>query len=239
MKKQLAILVAAGIASGPAWTAEGGKAPKEEKVGLGSGAAIGAMAGGPVGLILGAGLGGWVGNRLHEEKETHRASDERLAETQAELASVHGALREREHVLDELRAEIGTERRELRNAMREALSVELFFRTAESRLDRASEQRLSRLAELLAELDDVAIIVEGHADARGDVEYNEKLSASRASTVREALVSGGVPTERITAEAQGESMAAAEEADPDALALDRRVAITIVDERGDNRVAGR
>lgn len=239
MKKQLAVLVAAVVATGPAWTAERGEAPKEEKIGLGSGAAIGAIAGGPVGFILGAGLGGWVGNRLHEEKAAHAASDAELAEAQAELASASRELERRERVLDELRAEIGAERQTFRSAMRDALGVELYFRTAESRLDAASTDRLSRLGELLAELDDVAIVVEGHADARGDVEYNERLSAERAAAVRDALVDAGVAQERITAEAQGEAMADAGPGDADALALDRRVALTIIDERQSNRVADR
>jgi outer membrane protein OmpA-like peptidoglycan-associated protein len=233
MKKYLAVLVAAaGIASGPAWTAETGKSPKEEKIGLGSGAAIGAAAGGPVGLILGASLGGWIGNRLHEEKSAH-------AEAEAELATVSGLLRTRERTLEDLRAEIGMQRREFRNALRDALSVELYFGTAESRLDSASEKRLARLTELLAKLDDIAIIVEGHADARGQVEFNEQLSAARAASVRDALVRGGVPTDRITAEAQGESMAVAAVDDAAALALDRRVALTIIDERDGNRIARR
>lgn len=239
MKKQLAVLVAAGIVSGPAATAEPVKSPKEEKIGLGSGAVIGAIAGGPVGFILGAGLGGWIGNRLHEEKEAHAASETRLADTEARLAAANGDLRDRERVLEDLRAELGAERRQFRSAMRDALGVELFFRTAESGLDRPSEQRLSRLAALLAELDDVAVVIEGHADARGGVDYNEKLSAARAATVREALVDGGVPAEQITTEAHGESLAAADESDRAALALDRRVALTIIDERAATRVAGR
>lgn len=238
MKKQLTVLVAAAVVAGPAWTAEG-KSPKEEKIGLGSGAAIGAIAGGPVGLILGAGLGGWVGNRLHEEKSANAESEARLTETRAELASANGRLRSREQMLAELRAEIGAERRAHRTALRDALGVELYFATAESRLDPGSEQRLARLAALLAELDDVAIVVEGHADARGDVDFNEQLSAARAAAVRDALVAGGVQAERITAEAQGESMATAEQDDAQALALDRRVSLTIIDERDANRVAGR
>lgn len=240
MKNQLAVLVAAaGLVAAPAWTAETGKSPKEEKIGLGSGAAIGALAGGPVGLILGAGLGGWIGNRLHEEKAAHAESDAKLAEVQAEVVSLSGTLRTRERALEDLRAEIGMERLEFRNALRDALSVELYFTTAESRLDSASAQRLARLATLLAELDDVAIIVEGHADARGDVDYNEQLSAERAAAVREALVQGGVPTERITAEAHGESLAAADATDADAMALDRRVELTIIDERDGDRLVGR
>lgn len=239
MKKQLAVLVAAAVASGPAWTAETGKAPKEEKIGLGSGAAIGAIAGGPVGLILGAGLGGWVGNRLHEEKEAHATSVAELAETQAELESMSRELDEREQLLDELRAEIGAERQQMRSTLRDALSVELYFATAESRLDAGSSERLARLADVLAKLDDVAIVVEGHADARGDVEYNEQLSAARAAAVRDALVGAGVPKQRVTAQAQGEAMAEADAGDADALALDRRVELTIIDERQPNRMADR
>ncbi|HSV30146.1 MAG TPA: OmpA family protein, partial [Candidatus Omnitrophota bacterium] len=51
--------------------------------------------------------------------------------------------------------------------------------------------------------DQVAII--GHADRAGSDEYNRRLSAERAETVRDVLVSQGIPADRIQLEARGEA----------------------------------
>ena len=44
----------------------------------------------------------------------------------------------------------------------------------------------------------VPILIEGHADERGTTEYNMALGSSRASAVRNYMVSRGVPDSRIS-----------------------------------------
>jgi len=48
-----------------------------------------------------------------------------------------------------------------------------------------------------------AVIIEGHADPRGTVAYNQKLSAERAAQVRAKLVELGVPSGRIVMSVYG------------------------------------
>lgn len=64
-----------------------------------------------------------------------------------------------------------------------------------------SEGRSTLDSEVLAKLPDLAsiryIIVNGHADRLGSVQYNQKLSEERADAVREYLVSKGVEKSRI------------------------------------------
>ena len=43
----------------------------------------------------------------------------------------------------------------------------------------------------------IKVLVEGHCDDRGSEEYNLALGASRAESVKRALVQGGVPADRI------------------------------------------
>jgi peptidoglycan-associated lipoprotein len=47
------------------------------------------------------------------------------------------------------------------------------------------------------------IMLEGHADSRGSAEYNLALGTRRANSVRDYLVSLGVPTTRITIVSKG------------------------------------
>src|ERR1700736_837619 len=45
----------------------------QEPLGFATGAVIGAFAAGPVGAVLGAGLGTWLGNRVHRASDATKA----------------------------------------------------------------------------------------------------------------------------------------------------------------------
>ena len=88
--------------------------------------------------------------------------------------------------------------------------------------------RVERLGEILGEFEDFSIVLEGHADPRGEATYNEQLSAERAAAVREALILAGLPADKITTRAVGEDNSTAQDGDLDAMALERRVDMRIV-----------
>jgi peptidoglycan-associated lipoprotein len=48
------------------------------------------------------------------------------------------------------------------------------------------------------------VMVEGHADSRGTPEYNLALGERRADTVRDYIVSLGIPNDRVTIVSKGE-----------------------------------
>jgi outer membrane protein OmpA-like peptidoglycan-associated protein len=206
---------------------EGGA--KEESIGLGSGAAIGAIAGGPVGLILGAAFGGWIGDRFHHERQQRRMADERATEVSAHAAELEQLLAVSERNVAEKNAELFGERVEHRRNLQEALSVEVFFRTEESGLGSPTDERLAKLAALIEPLEGAVIRLEGHTDARGTQTYNSTLSTERAAAVRDALIRGGMPAERVIVTGAGETGSTSAEQDSDGMALERRVEMKIVD----------
>jgi outer membrane protein OmpA-like peptidoglycan-associated protein len=53
------------------------------------------------------------------------------------------------------------------------------------------------------ELASYRFAIEGHTDARGRPEYNQRLSERRAQRVRDILIQGGVDPERLTAIGKG------------------------------------
>jgi outer membrane protein OmpA-like peptidoglycan-associated protein len=236
-RKVIVLLVSGLLATTTGWTAEKNRANKEESIGLGSGAAIGALAGGPVGLIVGAAFGGWLGDRFHHERRERAATEERYGEAEAKAASLQGRLAGKEHQVNLMEAQITNERVAHRQDLQEALSIEIFFRTEDSTLDGATEQRLAELAELLGPMDGTVVRLQGYTDARGTTEYNDQLAATRASAVRDALMRAGMPAERIVVTAAGESAATATEQDADGMALERRVELSIVDMGDSSRVA--
>ena len=66
-----------------AMAGEAKTAPPQEPVGFITGAVIGGFAAGPIGVVVGAGLGTWLGNRVHRASEA-RAAEAQVAKLQAE-----------------------------------------------------------------------------------------------------------------------------------------------------------
>ncbi|WP_428099984.1 OmpA family protein [Candidatus Rariloculus sp.] len=237
MTKQILILMlAAGLAS-PAWTAENNSAPKEESIGVGSGVVVGALAGGPVGAIIGAAMGGWLGDKFHRERSQMLEHERQFEQARLQVDALDGMLEASRRDLAQLRSEWRVAQSDYRDALQRALDTRIYFRTGESELNDEAGVRLSHIAGLVAELGDLSIVVEGHADARGAEDYNERLSSERAAAVRDTLVQAGVSPDRISWTAEGERYSTAEEQDLDAMALDRRVNLSILDQRTTNHVA--
>jgi outer membrane protein OmpA-like peptidoglycan-associated protein len=71
------------------------------------------------------------------------------------------------------------------------------------------------------------IVIEGHADGTGDIDYNRALSLRRAEEVRRFLVAHQVDAARMEIRAVGEAAPLVDEADTRALSLNRRVRVLI------------
>jgi len=227
MKTPIVALVASALIANTAIAAKPAKY-REEGMGLGSGAIAGAIAGGPIGLLIGAAAGAIIGNKFKQE---HKAKDEFQAmyEEANELAnSLEVLVVGSEDEIESLQFVLRRQEDAYRNALQEAFDVEVYFRTGEAALQQTVAERVERLGAIMRDFDDFAIIIEGHADPRGDDSYNEQLSAERAAAVREALIRSGLPGEKITTRASGERASRASEGDLDGMALERRVDLTIV-----------
>jgi len=79
----------------------------------------------------------------------------------------------------------------------------VYYLVDQSTLTPEGKETLRRQSAWLKQYSDVMIQVEGHADERGTREYNIALSARRATTTREFLVSQGVQASRISTIAYG------------------------------------
>ena len=180
MKKQIIALVVGSMLASPGWTAEKNRAAKEESIGLGSGAAIGAIAGGPIGFIIGAAFGGWLGDRFHHERSERAAADKRAGDAQAHAAALERKLAGSEQQLASTQSELRSERVAHRQDLEQALSVEVYFRTEDSVLGTDTEQRIAQLAQLVGAMDGAVIRLDGHTDARGTHEVQRRAVGARA-----------------------------------------------------------
>jgi peptidoglycan-associated lipoprotein len=74
----------------------------------------------------------------------------------------------------------------------------VLFAVDQSTLDPQAEATLDGQAQWLLSNTEYAVLIEGHADEQGTREYNLALGARRAASVRDYLVSQGVPAGRLS-----------------------------------------
>ncbi len=214
--------------------AQAGNGPDNEiggKLGVGGGAAIGAVVAGPPGAIIGAGIGGFFGDRLQwaaRAEKLEASLDESLADADDlravldnERAQLERMRRDRDR-LDGRIAEL-----EQRQSLAAGLELAVLFRTGSSELDTDASTRIERLAVLLEQEPTLTVRLDGYADPRGDDDYNMSLSASRADAVRDALLARGIGADRVQVQAHGHTFSLADEGDADGYALERRVSISL------------
>jgi len=89
---------------------------------------------------------------------------------------------------------------------------------------------LDQAAEVLRQSPNVRISVEGHTDAVGSEEYNEKLSVRRAEAVFRYLVNHGVTPERMEVTGYGQARPVADNDSESGRAQNRRVELHVVNQ---------
>ncbi len=80
---------------------------------------------------------------------------------------------------------------------------DVFFDLDEATLRDDARPLLQRNADWMKRWPGTQVIVEGHADSRGSAEYNLALGNRRAGSVKDYLVSLGIPANRITVISKG------------------------------------
>jgi outer membrane protein OmpA-like peptidoglycan-associated protein len=239
-KTMITTLALAVLLSAPAMAepAAGARASKSETVGLGSGLLVGALAGGPVGALLGAAAGAMLGDRMHRDAEAISGLEEGLFSEQARTRGMNATLAT-------LRQELSARDRMLADAsdttsrIGDSLEFSMLFRTNDASLSPAAVQRLERLGSVLADLGDIEVRIEGHADPRGAEPLNEALSEARAQAVKAVLLNAGLSRTQVLAIGHGARYSQATEGDIDGYAMDRRVDIRMTLDADGRRLAQR
>jgi len=175
-------------------------------------AIAGGVAGGPIGFILG-GLGGaYLADQGQQKLEQ---------EIQLELANMNTS--QLEMLLDEQNLEIG----QLEAMIAEKMQFQMYFKTGQAALNKNDETQLQALADFLKENDYMHITIDGHADPRGEPEYNLTLSETRADAVARILKENGIEDYRMHLKGHGSSFSNAALGSIDEYAQERRVNIQV------------
>lgn len=111
------------------------------------------------------------------------------------------------------------------------LNADTFFDFDKATLKPEGKQVLDQVAQQAGSVNLETVIATGHTDSIGTEAYNQKLSERRANTVKQYLISKGVPADRIYAEGKGELQPVASNKTREGRAQNRRVEIEIVGTR--------
>ena len=97
-----------------------------------------------------------------------------------------------------------------------------------STIRRDAAEILEEAARILREDPEVRVSVDGHTDARGTDQYNDRLSERRAQAVVDYLARLGVPPSRLQAQGFGESRPVATNDTDEGRAENRRVELNVI-----------
>jgi OOP family OmpA-OmpF porin len=86
-----------------------------------------------------------------------------------------------------------------------SLDSDVLFEFDKATLRPEGRQKLDELAERIKDAQVESILAVGHADRIGPEQYNEKLSAARAESVKEYIAQKGISPERVRTEGRGEN----------------------------------
>ena len=205
-----------------------GKSRYKEETGMAVGGLLGGLIAGPPGILLGIAGGAWLGDREEQSDEKIAVLENDVSRKQTELAIM-------ERRFEDLRTQFGQEiqkvsagnRQSALEELSEGVSLAVYFRTASAGIDEEMRPRVQKLAGFLNRFPEVKLLVEGHADRRGDETYNRELARQRARAVEAALLEAGIDQGRVITHSYGETRAKAGEADAEGGAFDRRVNVTL------------
>ncbi len=171
--------------------------------GAAAGGAVGAAAGNTVaGIIIGAVVGGAAGAIIGDYMDRQAAEMDR---------DLEGATVER----------IG-------EGIKITFDAGILFDVDRSDLRLEAQQELDRLATILNKYDDTNIIIEGHTDATGTEDYNQRLSERRAQSVATQLATQTVDSRRFSVNGWGETQPIASNETADGRQQNRRVDLAII-----------
>ncbi len=219
MKKILAMssVIAIALTNTPQTYAGETKTGLKQAGVFSSAAILGAAAGGPLGLILGAMGGAYLGEQIEKADNT---------------ALIQQEISESNMYITQLKNQLAEFEEETTHSISDALALDklefqILFHTGIDTLSTRGENRIATLANFLLEHPNLSIRLTGHADPRGTDEYNNVLSEHRAISVQQALENYGINTNRIERRAYGALQSSSSKGNYEAYAQDRRVDIEI------------
>lgn len=104
---------------------------------------------------------------------------------------------------------------------------DVLFNVDRAELSAEGMRRVQKMADVLLQEPQSAVLIEGFTDSTGTASHNLELSQRRAESVRNALIGMGVKSDKIATRGYGEAYPVASNADAGSRQLNRRVEIVL------------
>jgi|GEM_PF-6097069 len=215
---------------------------QKEKVGTVGGAAVGAGIGGwlgnrlggdvgtVAGVLIGGAIGGYFGNQLGASFD---ARDKRLAKIKADTGiniqrSTYPTLSKKDKPTFEAKIKGMNEKDKQKAFQSQAIYkavVPAQFASGSSKLTPKMKSFFYDVAKAYKKDGIRKVMIVGHADSQGDARMNQRLSESRAKAVAQAFMSVGYPASGIYYQGAGESEPIADNSSQKGRAENRRVEV--------------
>lgn len=222
----IAMCLSAALSIPPAMADDSAReAGPKEMIGLGTGSLLGALVGGPPGLVIGAIGGILIGQnqdaaqQITERDQDLRDSRRRVSELQRDIKAQHVSAVSQQQQTAERQTSLAAA------AIARGFVYAVQFRSDSAELEPHYRHQLQQLAGTLVLFDRLDIHLSGHADPTGSDAHNLALSRQRVIAVRDQLLRAGVDASRILHRVHGERLAMARQDDSEARFFDRRVQI--------------
>ena len=203
-------------------------ASHKENIGFGLGTLIGGMLAGPVGVIVGAGGGTWLGARENETDETIANLEKELNAKSIEIAYQQNELAETKRKFhEEFQKVVHSQETQSLEKLSQGISYVIYYKTNDAKINLAVLPKIKNLASLIKTYPQIQIQINGYTDFRGSNKYNLALSKERIRNVKSEFISAGISNQRFQTHAYGEHKASAYEGDTESYVFDRRVTINL------------
>jgi outer membrane protein OmpA-like peptidoglycan-associated protein len=104
---------------------------------------------------------------------------------------------------------------------------DVLFQTGKFELKPEARERLAKVSGILLAYSSLKVAIEGHTDAIGSDEYNQRLSEQRADAVREYFIAEGVAPPSVSARGLGKMQPIASNDSPEGRQKNRRVELVL------------
>jgi len=230
-KTPIALCVIGALATPPALADEAvHESGHQEQIGLGAGALLGAIVGGPPGLILGA-FGGALIGRTQDADEQLADQQHELLDNQQRIAQLRRGQQQHDRRIAANLQLARQHQATLATIIAKGMSYTVQFRSDSAHLEPHYQRDLQQLAQAVAMFRDLpyrpTVHLTGHADPRGSDRHNLELSQRRVEVVRAYLLHTGLSDACIDRKAVGEQQATARQGNAEDLFFDRRVRISV------------
>jgi OmpA-OmpF porin, OOP family len=140
-------------------------------------------------------------------------------------------VQEKETTTPEIKTKVALTPNEVQMQINEILAQKkIAFERKSSIITEDTKSSIVQIAKILNENKTLKVEIAGHTDSRGEKALNEKISQDRANSVKDALISLGVESNRLSAIGYGESFPIAKDDENGLSEINRRVEFNILGE---------